>query len=132
MYAYSKTSQDRLDSCHPQLRKLFMELAKDWNISILCGHRSKEDQDAAVAAGKSKTVFPTSKHNATPSNAVDATLYPVQWNDLGRHYMFAGMVKQKAKDLGITIRCGADWDGDNETKDQKFNDLVHFEVKPCC
>ena len=132
MYAYSKTSQARLDSCHPDLQKLFTALAQDWNISIICGNRSKEDQNAAVAAGKSKTPFPKSKHNAVPSLAVDAALYPIDWNDTGRHYMFAGMVKQMAKELGINLRCGADWDGDNETKDQKFNDLVHFEVKPCC
>ena len=128
MYKYGKSSTARLATCHPDLQRLFNELIKDWDISILCGHRSKEDQNAAVRAGNSKTVWPNSKHNSTPSKGIDAALYPVDWNDTGRHYMFVGMVKQKAKDLGIDITCGADWDNDNNTDDQTFNDLVHFEV----
>ena len=128
MYKYGTTSQARLDTCHPDLQKLFTELSNDWNISIICGHRTEEEQNAAVASGNSKTPYPKSKHNTSPSIAVDAALYPIDWKDNGRHYMFVGMVKQKAKDLGINIRCGADWDSDNETSDQTFNDLVHFEL----
>lgn len=128
MYKYGKSSQARLDTCHPEIQRLFNELIKDWDVSIICGHRTEEAQNAAVKSGNSKTVFPNSKHNSMPSIAVDAALYPIDWNDSGRHYMFVGMVKQKAKDLGINIRCGADWDGDNDTGDQTFNDLVHFEL----
>ena len=128
MYKYGKSSRSRLETCHPDLQRLFNELIKDWDISILCGHRGEEEQNAAVARGSSKGKFPNGKHNSLPSLAVDAALYPIDWNDTGRHYMFAGMVKQKAKELGINIRCGADWDGDNYTTDQPFHDLPHFEV----
>ena len=128
MYKYGKTSKARLATCHPDLQELFNELIRDWDISILCGHRTEEEQNAAVASGNSKTPYPKSKHNAMPSLGIDAALYPVDWKDTGRHYMFVGMVKQKAKELGIEIRCGADWDGDNDTDDQTFNDLVHFEL----
>lgn len=128
MYAYGRSSRERLATCHPKLQALFNELIKDWDISIICGERSEEDQNAAVAAGNSKTVYPNSKHNTSPSIAVDAALYPIDWNDNGRNYMFVGMVKQKAKEMGIDIRCGADWDGDNSTKDQTFHDIVHFEL----
>lgn len=128
MYVYGRSSRERLATCHPKLQALFNELIKDWDISIICGERSEEDQNAAVAAGNSKTVYPNSKHNTSPSIAVDAALYPIDWNDNGRNYMFVGMVKQKAKEMGIDIRCGADWDGDNSTKDQTFHDIVHFEL----
>ena len=128
MYKYSKTSADRLATCHVDLQLLFNELSKDWDISIICGNRSEEVQNAAVAAGNSKTTFPNSKHNSTPSMAVDAALYPVDWYDNGRNYIFVGIVKQVAKELGIGIRCGADWDGDNITSDQTFDDIVHFEL----
>ncbi len=124
---YGKTSRERLLTCHPKLQELFFAL-EDWDVTIICGERTKAEQDAAVAAGNSKVVYPNSKHNSHPSKAVDAALYPIDWNDTGRHYMFAGIVKQKAKELGIKIRCGADWDGDNDTDDQTFNDLVHFEL----
>jgi hypothetical protein len=31
--------------------------------------------------------------------------------------------------MGIKIRWGGDWDMDTETKDNNFDDLVHFEIK---
>ncbi len=127
MYKYSKTSRKRLDSCHPELQRLFNSLIEDYDVSIICGHRSKAEQDKAVADGASKTRYPNSKHNSMPSLGIDAALYPINWNDHGRHYMFVGIVRERAKQLGIPIRCGADWDSDFATNDQTFNDLVHFE-----
>ena len=29
----------------------------------------------------------------------------------------------------LKIRWGGDWDMDTQTKDNKFDDLVHFELK---
>ena len=127
MYKYSKTSRKRLDSCHPELQRLFNSLIEDYDVSIICGHRSKAEQDKAVADGASKTRYPNSKHNSMPSLGIDAALYPINWNDHGRHYMFVGIVRERAKQLGLPIRCGADWDSDFATNDQTFNDLVHFE-----
>ena len=102
-------------------------MIEDYDVSIICGHRSKAEQDKAVADGASKTRYPNSKHNSIPSLGIDAALYPINWNDHGRHYMFVGIVRERAKQLGIPIRCGADWDSDFATNDQTFNDLVHFE-----
>jgi len=31
--------------------------------------------------------------------------------------------------MGMKIRWGGDWDMDTQTKDNKFDDLVHFELK---
>ena len=33
-----------------------------------------------------------------------------------------------AKSMGIDIRWGGDWDRDTEVRDNKFDDLVHFEI----
>lgn len=129
-YAYSATSRRRLETCHPDLIRLFESLAEDYNITIICGHRSKAEQDEAVRKGASKTPFPRSKHNSYPSKGIDAMLYNkgLDWNDNGQNYMFVGIVRERARAMGIKIRCGADWDGDFDTDDQTFNDLVHFEV----
>lgn len=126
-YRYGKTSKSRLATCHPEIQRLFNSLINDYDISIICGHRTEEEQNAAVASGASKTAYPDSKHNRFPSLGVDAALYPIDWNDAGRHYMFVGVVRERARELGIPIRCGADWDGDFKTSDQTFNDLVHIE-----
>ena len=61
--------------------------------------------------------------------AVDVTPYPVDFDNTDRHYYFCGYVLAVAKQLGLDIRWGGDWDSDRETKDQTFNDLVHFELK---
>ena len=34
-----------------------------------------------------------------------------------------------AKSMGITLRWGGDWDMDTQVKDNKFDDLVHFEIR---
>lgn len=127
MYRYGKSSRERLATCHPELQRLFNSLTQDYDVSILCGHRTEAEQDAAVNSGNSKVMFPNSKHNSMPSLGVDAALYPVKWEDVGRHYMFVGIVRERARQLNIPIRCGADWDSDFATNDQTFNDLVHFE-----
>ncbi|AUR82451.1 hedgehog signaling/DD-peptidase zinc-binding domain protein [Vibrio phage 1.024.O._10N.261.45.F8] len=126
-YRYGKTSKARLATCHPEIQRLFNSLINDYDVSIICGHRTEEEQNAAVAKGASKTKYPNSKHNSLPSLGIDAALYPIDWNDVGRHYMFVGIVRERARELGIPIRCGADWDSDFATNDQTFNDLVHFE-----
>jgi peptidoglycan L-alanyl-D-glutamate endopeptidase CwlK len=34
-----------------------------------------------------------------------------------------------ASQMGLKIRWGGDWDMDTQTKDNKFDDLVHFELR---
>jgi hypothetical protein len=43
-------------------------------------------------------------------------------------YMMAGIVKGISYYLDIPIRLGADWDGDNNFRDQTFDDLCHIEL----
>jgi peptidoglycan L-alanyl-D-glutamate endopeptidase CwlK len=128
MYEYSTKSKERLNSAHPKLQMLFISLALDYNISILEGYRPEDKQNLYFDTGRSKVRYPDGKHNSQPSLAIDACLYPIDWDDVGRNYMFAGIVLERAKTLGIDIRAGADWDGDLSTKDQSFHDLVHFEL----
>lgn len=124
---FSKTSQRRLDTCHSDLQLLMNVVLQNRDCSILCGHRTEEEQNKAVAGGASKTVFPNSKHNAFPSNAVDIQQYPYG-GDVKGLYMFIGYVQRVAEELGIKIRCGADWDSDGSTKDQTFHDVFHIEL----
>lgn len=128
MPKYSNTSKRRLSSCDERLQRLFNEVIKSWDCSILCGGRSKEDQNKAYSENRSKVKYPDSKHNSLPSKAVDVAPYPIDWNDLGRFYMFAGYVLRVAEELGIKVRYGGDWDGDSRTADQSFNDLPHWEI----
>lgn len=128
MARFSALSRERLATCDDRLQQLFNEVVKHFDCTILEGYRPKEKQDAAFHAGTSKVQWPNSKHNKTPSQAVDVAPYPVDWTDLDRFRRFAWFVKGVASQMGIDIRMGADWDGDNEIKDQNFHDLPHFEL----
>jgi peptidoglycan L-alanyl-D-glutamate endopeptidase CwlK len=63
-----------------------------------------------------------------PSLAVDVAPAPVDWADKARFIYFAGIVKEFARRKGLKIRWGGDWQGDGKLKDNKFSDLVHFEL----
>lgn len=125
---FSNVSLNRLNQCVPALQALFHAVNQKMECSILTGFRGKEEQDAAKNQGASKAAFGQSPHNYLPSFAVDAAPYPIDWNNTKRFYDFAKIVLETAKEQGITIRWGGDWDGDGDFKDQKFNDLVHFEI----
>lgn len=128
MPSFGKRSRDNLAEAHTDLQRLFNEVIKYYDCSVIEGHRGQEEQDRYYHSGKSKVKFPNSKHNKTPSMAVDVVPYPVDWKAEKRFYMFVGVVRGVAAILGINIRCGADWDGDMEVKDQNFHDLPHFEL----
>lgn len=139
MPQFSQRSLRMLDTCDKRLQRLFLHVVTRVDCRVECGFRSETEQEAAFAAGTSKVRFPNSRHNTLPSRAVDVIPYPVEWPDagmsreayaraLGRWYMFVGYVRAAADELGMKIRCGADWNGDFQVKDQNFHDLPHFEL----
>lgn len=129
MPSFSKLSLERLAQCDARWADIFQEVIKHFDCTILCGHRNEADQNAAYEAGNSKLRWPKSKHNTLPSKAIDVAPYPIDWNDTRRFYYFAGLVMGIAKSKGYTVRWGGDWDKDTQVKDNKFNDLVHFEFE---
>lgn len=129
MPKFGQVSMRKLETAHPDLQRLFLEVVKYFDCTVLEGYRNKMAQDKAVAEGRSQTPYPTSKHNRMPSMAVDVAPFPVDWADTKRFYFFAGVVKGIALQMNIPIRWGGDWDGDTETKDNSFMDLPHYELK---
>lgn len=126
-YKFSERSKQNLSQCHPDLQKIALAVLEIHDCTVIEGHRPKEEQDKAFHSGKSKLKWPESKHNKKPSEAIDLVPYPIDWNDKNRFYYFAGLVMGTAHSLGINLRWGGDWDGDNSFKDQNFHDLPHFE-----
>lgn len=133
MARFGRRSTERLDTCDPLLRKLFGEVVKSYDCIILDGHRDRQTQNRLWKEGKTKLRFPHSKHNVTPSRAVDVAPYHAQvphvrWDDTAQFYRFGGYVLRVAEELGIRVRWGGDWDGDGELHDQTFIDLPHWEL----
>ena len=129
MPRFSTRSKSRLNTCDEKLVELFKEVVKGFDCTIIEGHRGQKKQDEAYNKGNSKVKFPNGKHNKSPSLAVDVAPYPIDWRDRDRFHYFAGYVLGIASQMGIKIRWGGDWDMDTQTKDNSFDDLVHFEIK---
>jgi len=193
MPEFGKTSFERIKTCNISIVKLFFEVVKEFDCTVIQGDRGAVEQMNYYHNGKSKLVYPLGKHNpvyegedlkkladiigcdvnAIPetmpflehdllleidanapyskSRAVDVIPYPVDWafeqhvwcafkaqnkaggmialHNIERWAMFIGVVKGIASQMKIPIICGADWDGDNQMSDQKFDDWPHFELK---
>ena len=128
MPKFGEKSRGQLLTCHEDLQRLFNEVIKHFDCSVLEGHRNEANQNAAFAARVSRLRWPESKHNRIPAEAVDVVPDPVRWSDVKRMYYFAGFVMAVAIGMDIPLRWGGDWDRDTEVLDNKFNDLCHFEL----
>lgn len=135
MPRFGDISRARLETCHPDLILLMEAVVAHYDICIICGHRDEKAQRKAVEERKSKVMWPNSKHNTSPSMAVDVAPWPLDWSDAGAFYMMVGWIRCTADRLyregkmQYRIRVGADWDGDRATKDQTFHDTPHIELE---
>jgi peptidoglycan L-alanyl-D-glutamate endopeptidase CwlK len=109
MATFGSASLVRLRTADPRLQSIMNAAIKEYDFTVLCGHRDKKEQDAAYAAGKSKEQWPNSKHNSVPSKAVDIAPYPIDWNDLKRFQALLEIVGRIANEQGIKIRFGRDF-----------------------
>ena len=139
MPSFSARSAARLAECHPDLQVLFNSIIKDYDCTILCGARSREDQEAAVREGRSRAHWPQSLHNVDgkkqrTSWAVDVAPYPIDWKDVPAFALFAGLVLERARQLKAAgrmryeVKWGGDWDRDGKTRDHSLFDGPHFEL----
>tara|TARA_Y100001938_G_scaffold26206_1_gene35139 strand:+ start:3205 stop:3600 length:396 start_codon:yes stop_codon:yes gene_type:complete len=129
MARFGRRSKARLATCDPRLQKVFNEVIKEIDCSVLEGHRSEERQNKLFKEGKTKVTYPKGRHNASPSLAVDVAPYPIDWSDRERFTLFAGYVLGVANRMGITLRWGGDWNMNWEVSDNRFDDFPHFEIR---
>ena len=128
MYKFSDASERKLQACHPDLQAVLRKAIALTNFTILESSRDESSQNAALAAGKSKLKYPQSKHNHSPSLAVDIAPYPVDWKNRERFSFLAGVILATAASMNINLRWGGDWDKNGEIAENKFDDLPHFEL----
>ena len=129
MPRFGRKSRERLKTCDNKLQKIFNEVIKHVDCSILEGHRDKDRQNKLYEEEKTKVKYPDGRHNRQPSSAVDVTPYPVDWEDRERQTLFAGFVIGVASQMNINLRWGGDWDQDFQVVDNRFDDFPHFELK---
>ena len=136
MPRFGKRSKERLKGVDAKLQNVLNEVVKYFDITIIEGLRSQERQNELVAQGKSKTKF--GKH--VQGKAVDIAPYDptvkgkIDWNARDDFHYLGGFMLGMAASMGIKIRWGGDWNasslfkGQRTTKDNNFDDLVHFEI----
>ena len=128
MYVLGNKSLEKLEGVHPDLVKVVkraIQITKQ-DFSVLEGLRTLERQKILVSKGKSKTL--NSRH--LTGHAVDLGPYP--WGsdldedgihngaDWDNYYPIEDAMKQSAKELGISIEWGGDW--------ESFKDGPHFQL----
>ena len=130
MYSFGKRSTDNLNTAHSDLQRLFKEVIKKTDCTVICGHRTPEQQRELYSQGRTRPghkvtnidgVNIKSKHNYSPSLAVDVVPYPIDWNDIERFKALGNIVKDTAKKMNIGISWGGDW--------KSFNDYPHYQIK---
>jgi len=130
MARFGKRSRERLKGVDPRLVVVLERVCKHFDITVIEGLRSQERQNELVEQGKSKTKF--GKH--VQGKAVDVAPYPIDWNARDDFHYLGGFVLGVAASMGVKLRWGGDWNasstfqGQRTTKDNNFDDLVHFEI----
>lgn len=130
MAKLSDASIKKLATCDADLQLVIKAAIDFMDFTVLCGHRTNEEQEILFKQGLTKARAGESKHNVFPSRAVDLAPYPVDFNDSSRYYYLAGTIMTLASRLGIKMRFGGDWNMDKSFKDEAFKDLGHFELMP--
>lgn len=134
MPRFSKSSKERLYTCDDRLQKLFNQVIRHYDCTIIQGHRGEETQNEYFRQGVTKVKYPNSKHNSIPSKAVDVMPYfvkqpHIRWQDYQHTIYFAGYVMGMADAMGIKIRWGGDWNMNKDLADNRFDDYCHYELK---
>lgn len=149
-YSYGRSSQAVLATVHHDLQIILTHLIEVYDVQLLQGARSVEEQIRNIRRGVSKTL--DSRHiprdsegrydPTQPAIAVDLAPYQsgvnpwpldsdsrvIREKKKGRFYFMQGIIRQIAHTHDIAIRQGVDWDLDNDFLDQSFDDLPHVEL----
>lgn len=140
MPRFGARSEREIATAHPDLQRLFREVIKIFDCTILEGLRTVERQQALFAQGRTAKgsivtyadgVNDLSNHQRMDRNgkslAVDVAPWfavepHVRWDDENHFYMLAGYVLATADRLEVIVEWGGNWPG-------KKRDLPHWQIR---
>ena len=138
MFNLGEKSLGKLKGVHPDMVKVVKRAIQitEQDFMVLEGVRTPERQKELFAQGRTKpgpkvTWTLTSNHFKQKDgygHAVDLVPFPVDWNDLKKFDAMSQAMFAAAKELGIKIRWGADWDSDGKPREKGESDSPHFEL----
>lgn len=138
MYKLGTRSLQRLQGVHPDLVRVVkraIEIATQ-DFSVLEGVRTKARQAELYAQGRTTPgdiVTWTMKSPHIPGQdglgrAVDLIPTPLDWKNTAAFDAISKAMFAAAKELGVSIRWGADWDQDGVPRERGESDSPHFEL----
>lgn len=133
MFRLGTRSLERLQGVDPRLVavvKRAIELTPI-DFMVLEGKRTLQRQQELFDQGRKtpgKIVTWTMKSKHIDGLAVDLVPFPVDWNDTRKFDQIAKAMFAAGKELGVTIRWGADWDMDGNYREKGEYDSPHFEI----
>jgi peptidoglycan LD-endopeptidase CwlK len=130
-YTFSKASEAKLAGLDPLMVRVVRRAMgyQTMDFTVIQTLRTPEEAAANLAKGTSATT--RSKHLPDArglSRAVDLAPFPINWNDTKRFGILMGLMAAAAKEEGVKIRLGGNWDGDNDFHDNRPEDPGHFEL----
>ena len=132
-FKLGKTSLARLqgvDETLVNVVKRAIEIS-EVDFTVMEGVRTLGRQRELYAQGRTapgKIVTWTMKSRHIEGKAVDLVPYPLDWNDIDKFNKIKEAMFQAARELGVNLRWGADWDQDGHYREKGETDSPHFEI----
>lgn len=125
-FKLSTASEEKLAGVHPDLVKVVRRALtlSPVDFKVIEGVRTLARQKELFEKKATKTM--NSRH--LTGHAVDLVPLPLDWNNRQAFESVAKAMQQAAKQLGIAIRWGGDWNMNGSSTDEKFYDGPHFEL----
>lgn len=154
-YTLGQASRAKLDTVDPRLRKVVERAIEitEQDFVVLCGVRAQREQyqlyakgrhvaelraagvplDILAQPGEPKVTWTLHSRHCPDtktglSNAVDLCPFPIDWNHLAKFDAVSRAMRQAAREIGVSIRWGADWDDDGKSREKGESDSPHFEL----
>lgn len=139
-FSLSTRSMTALQGVHPDLVRIVKRAIEitEVDFKVIEGVRTPERQRDLYAQGRTKpgnivTWTLNSNHfrNARTGfgHAVDLLPAPYDWKATGPFDAVSRAMFRAAREIGCTIRWGADWDQDGKARERGESDSPHFELK---
>lgn len=133
-FKLSDRSLERAKDVNPKLINLILLAIRrtpiDFGVAWMGGKRTPEEQNQLFKEDYSQCdgYEKISKHQS--GDAIDLNVF-VGSKMIDNKEMLcvvAGVMFACASELNIKIRWGGNWDSDGDIRDNKFNDLFHYEI----
>ena len=120
-WAWGERSNKIREDIHLDL-VLCVDQSLEWSpfdLALTEGHRGARLQNEAFDAGLSELRFPDSRHNMKPARAVHIEPYPIDYEDIARYQLLAGIMISAGHLFDIKLR----WLGPTSLRD-----YAHWEL----